>query len=336
MGHLVKKILLIIMSVLITILILFVIIFYRRDLSVEDLEDTYFTTYSNYIDVSIRNLDDQIITINLHYQDYGDVNSDVIVLLHGAFASSHTFNPWALELVELGYRVISIDLPYHGLSGGFTDHITSLRRSAMAVKAILDELEINEVIIGGNSMGGGVSWTFAATYHEQDDFIVKGLVLIDAIYPMQFNEQNRVPDFITSDFFSSIVSKFTPRFLLKSILNNVYGSFNKPSNEAIDRYYDLLRKEGNRKAILINEQENFSIDEGLALLDQIRIANIPVLILWGNEDSWIPVEVSLLFKEKLQLTDEFIIIYDDLGHVPMEEDPSRTLLDLLYFINQLP
>jgi hypothetical protein len=43
----------------------------------------------------------------------------------------------------------------------------------------------------------------------------------------------------------------------------------------------------------------------------------------------------LLFKEKLQLSDEFIIIYDDLGHVPMEEDPSRTLLDLLNFINQL-
>jgi pimeloyl-ACP methyl ester carboxylesterase len=335
MGHLIKKILLIIISVFMSILILFIFIFYRRDLSVEDLEDYYFTSYSNYIDVSIRNLDDQTISINLHYQDYGDINSEVIVLLHGAFASSHTFNPWALELVELGYRVISIDLPYHGLSGAFLDHITSLRRSAMAVKAILDELDISEVIIGGNSMGGGVSWFFAATYHQKDDFLVKGLVLIDSIYPMEYNEQNRIPEFLTSDFFSSILSKFTPRFLLKSILNNVYGSYSKPSDETIDRYYDLLRKEGNRKAILINEQEMFSIDEGLALLEYIRITNIPVLIIWGREDSWIPVEVSSLFKEKLQLPDEFIIIYDDLGHVPMEEDPSRTLLDLLDFIHQL-
>jgi len=90
--------------------------------------------------------------------------------------------------------VISIDLPYHGLSGAFSDNVTSLRRSAAAVKSLLEILDISEVIIGGNSMGGGVSWYFTAAYHNQDNFKVNGLVLIDSIYPMVFGEQNRVPE----------------------------------------------------------------------------------------------------------------------------------------------
>jgi pimeloyl-ACP methyl ester carboxylesterase len=334
MGNVVKKIGFVLLSVIILILVLFVIIFYRKDLKIEDLEDKYFTQYSNYKEVSIFDLNDESISINLHYQDYGSENEEVIVLLHGAFASSHTFNPWALELMELGYRVISIDLPYHGLSGYFLDQVTSLRRSAAVVKALLDSLDIDEIIIGGNSMGGGVSWYFTSEYHQIDTFKVNGLVLIDSIYPMEFNEQGRIPDLLTTDFFASIVSKFTPRFLLKYILDNVYGSYTSPSSEIIDRYYDLLRKEGNRRSILINKQEPTTVEDGISRLEQIKNSLIPVLVLWGEQDSWIPIDVSSLFKETLDLEDEFIIIYNDLGHVPMEEDPSRTLLDLLDFINQ--
>lgn len=309
-------------------------VFFRSDLELSELEDVYFTEHSQYKTVMIQSLEQQDLEILIHYQDVGLAGDPVIVLLHGAFASSHTFIPWAESLVSLGYRIIMIDLPYHGLSGGFSDHVTSLRRSAAVVKAILDSLSIDQVVIGGNSMGGGVSWYFTSLYHGNDGFMVKGLVLIDAVFPSISGgrPQSALFDLVSGEPYASVFSQMTPRFLLGAILKGVYGSASVLETETINRYYDLLRRAGNRKAILINTQE--VIDTSTAL-STISTMDIPVLVMWGSEDSWIPVSTVDLFKSYLQLNDEDIVIYPGLGHVPMEENPELTLPDLLSFLSGL-
>jgi pimeloyl-ACP methyl ester carboxylesterase len=316
------------------LLLIAVVVFYRSDLELSDLEATYFTENSHYITLMISSLDQDDLEIDIHYQDVGSVDDPVIVLLHGAFASSHTFIPWSETLISSGYRVIMIDLPYHGLSGGFRDQITSLRRSAHVVKALLDALSIDQVVIGGNSMGGGVSWYFASIFHGVDDFEVTGLVLIDAVFPSLTGGRpmNGIFNLISNDPYASFFSKMTPKFLLGSILGGVYGSESELESETLNRYYDLLRRTGNRKAILVNTQED--IDTSLSL-SNILTDGIPVLIMWGNEDSWIPVSTTNLFKEALQLSDDDIIIYEGLGHVPMEENPTLTVIDLLSFLSNL-
>lgn len=308
------------------------LLFYRSDLSQVSLEEKYFTENSHYLKVSIPTLDNQdMIEIDLHYQDFGDEADEVIVLLHGAFASSHTFIPWKDRLVDENYRVILIDLPYHGLSGGFSDHVTSLRRSSYAVKAILDALHITSLYIGGNSMGGGVSWYFTGLFHDSQ-FDVKGLILIDSIYPSTSNGRPDGFDILTRPFILNIASKMTPRFLLKNILAGVYGSASILEDETVDRYYDLLRKEGNRQAILSNTQEPLSTNHLESMLEHIHINDIPVLIMWGDEDSWIPVETVSLFESVLINAES--IIYEGLGHVPMEENPLLTVEDLIIFLKK--
>jgi pimeloyl-ACP methyl ester carboxylesterase len=54
------------------------------------------------------------------------------------------------------------------------------------------------------------------------------------------------------------------------------------------------------------------------------------LILWGREDMWIPVHNayrfhSLLINSKLK-------IYPKVGHLPMEEIPEESLLDVMNFL----
>jgi pimeloyl-ACP methyl ester carboxylesterase len=326
----ITKLALIFLSMLILILL---VVFYRPDLSLNQLEDKYFTEFSHYYTAVIQDLENQELEINIHYIDIGNENDSVIVLLHGAFSSSHTFLPWAYELEGLGYRILLIDLPYHGLSSGFTDQVASIRRSAAVIKNLLDFLEVQEIFIGGNSMGGGVSWMFAGLYHG-DLFQVRGVILIDAIFP---NSQSGRPErlsFLTQPLISNIASQMTPKFLLKWILQGVYGSESSLEKETLMRYYELLRKQGNRIAILTNTQETMELDQQLSILNRLQEESIPVLIMWGEEDSWIPVSVAQLFKEQLNLPDENIIIYTGLGHVPMEEDPMRTLVDLISFLSQ--
>ena len=331
------RIIKILAAILLMLTLVVTIVFVRFDISRERLDAKYFTDYSHDVTLSILTLEGQTIDIDIHYQDFGSINDPVVVLLHGAFASSHTFTPWAEMLVLEGYRVLAIDLPYHGLSGGFMDQVTSQRRSAAVVKTLLDQLEIDSIIIGGNSMGGGVSWYFTSEYHGVDGFEVKGLVLISAVYPgMQGGGgPARMQRILASRIITGVVSKMTPRFILNAILDGVYGSGSTLEEETVTRYYELLRRSGNRQAILRNTREEDLGISGEERLLLIRDAGIPVLVMWGLEDTWVPVELAYAFEETLMLEETDLIIYEDIGHVPMEEQPARTLIDLLVFINQI-
>ena len=51
-----------------------------------------------------------------HVRDEGNPGGPVLVLVHGSNASLHTWEPWVAELGDT-YRIISMDLPGHGLTG---------------------------------------------------------------------------------------------------------------------------------------------------------------------------------------------------------------------------
>jgi pimeloyl-ACP methyl ester carboxylesterase len=238
-------------------------------------------------------------------------------------------------LVASDWRVIAIDLPNHGLTGNFSDNTISQRRSAAVVKAVIDELEITSCVIGGNSMGGGVAWEFASEFHGIEGFSVNGLILIDAVYPdMGSGAPESIEAIRKLPIIVDILSKMTPRPLLKSILKGVYGSESTTDDLTVDRYYDLLRMDGHREALIMAQQET-SVETALTpleRLERIKNAAIPVLVLWGLEDAWISVDYAFRFQTLLNLPDTSVLIYTGLGHVPMEENPNDTGADLLAFL----
>ena len=56
----------------------------------------------------------------------------------------------------------------------------------------------------------------------------------------------------------------------------------------------------------------------------------PTLILWGREDSLIAVDLAYQFDAALPLST--LVVYDDVGHVPMEEIPAQSAADVLAFL----
>ncbi len=323
-----------IVLIFLSIILLLSLILFRGDISYVDAIDLFSEEESEFFETDVLGLDQKNHEITIHYLDYGHPEDTPIVLLHGAFSSALTFEPWKDELIQNGYRVILVDLPYHGLSTGFGDQVTSIRRSAEVVMNLLTHLNISSFYIGGNSMGGGVSWYLTGTYHGVNQVNVLGLILIDSIYPTNASgaPESGFINVLSSDLVAPLVSKMTPRFFFKQLLNGVYGSYTSPSDQVIDRYYSMLRVNGHRLSILQNSSEDISTEDQMTILEKIVSENIPVLILWGEEDTWISVETTELFKETLDLAAEDIIIYPDLGHVPMEEDPERTILDVIDFL----
>ncbi len=58
----------------------------------------------------------------------------------------------------------------------------------------------------------------------------------------------------------------------------------------------------------------------------------PTLILWGKEDQWAPLENAERFNELIP--DSKVVVYEDVGHVPMEEAPERSAGDALKFLSK--
>ena len=116
-----------------------------------------------------------------------------------------------------------------------------------------------------------------------------------------------------------------PPSLVRKSLEDVYFQDELINDELVDRYFEMLLRTGNRQAFIDRVREIMSIDT-----DQISQIETPTMILWGAEDTWIPVENAQLFSEALP--NDTLIIFEKLGHVPMEEAPELTLRPVMDFI----
>jgi pimeloyl-ACP methyl ester carboxylesterase len=255
----------------------------------------------------------------VHLRDEGPRDDPLpIVLVHGTSASLHTWEGWVRAL-KGQRRVITFDLPGFGLTGPFAGQYAAddYRGDTYAgfVLDLLDALKIDRVVLGGNSLGGEVAWRTAYAAPQR----VAALVLVDAAgpaftpidIPLGF-QLARVPGL-------NRLSEWTlPRPLVEQSVASVYGDPSKVTPALVDRYFELTLREGNRRALRLRMQGlvNGEHAERIATLKQ------PTLILWGGRDRLIPPATGQVFKQ--QIAGSQLVIFEELGHVPQEEDPSRS------------
>ena len=254
---------------------------------------------------------------------------EAIVLLHGTSASLHTWQGWTQALSD-EYCVVSMDLPGFGLTGPYTDESTkySSANYAKFVIQVLNSLNLKQapqLTLAGNSLGGKIAWRTAILYPEY----VQKLILIDAAgYPA-------TPKHIPLGFklakypaLTPVLSRILPREVVKKSILSVYADDTKVDEALVDRYYNLTLRQGNRKALnrRLRDTDNESDPK------QIKQLDLPTLIIWGAQDDLIPVENAALFHR--DIANSQLKIFDDLGHVPHEEDPVATVKVAKNFLQQ--
>lgn len=256
----------------------------------------------------------------VHYRDEGDKDAFPLLLLHGAFSSLHTYNGWAKEL-RGHFRIIRIDMPGFGLTGPNVrgNHTMSMYKRCIAT--VLDRLDVKKCHIVGSSLGGWVSWEFALDYPER----IEKMVLMGAA---GFLDKRNIPlpfKMARTPFVSRVARYAIKRRILEQFVNQVYYNQAKVSEALIDRYYDLFTREGNPKIFF--EMANTEYEESTDLLKHIKT---PTLLMWGKHDKWIPVENAYRFERRLKNSE--IVIYENCGHLPMEELPRRSAKDVRLFL----
>lgn len=263
--------------------------------------------------------------LKVHVRDEGPRNDPTpIVLIHGTSASLHTWEGWVAALKEQR-RVITMDLPGFGLTGPNAQGDYRSEAYTRFVLDLMDALGVQRFVLGGNSLGGGIAWqTAVAAPHR-----VERLILVDAAgYPLQ---SQSVPIGFTvarTPGLSKLMEFILPRKMVEASVRNVYGDPSRVTPELVDRYQQLTLREGNRHALVSRfRQSNFG-----AYAPLIKTVNVPTLILWGGRDRLIPVADAHRFQQDIVGSE--LIIFEDLGHVPHEEDPARTVRVVQKFLKR--
>jgi len=267
--------------------------------------------------------------LNVHYRDQGDPNGEPIIFIHGSNASLHTWENVISEMPP-NYRLISLDLPGHGLTGAHPSLDYSISGFFDALDSVIAELELAEqkLTLVGNSMGGWVSWRYALEHPER----VKSLVLIDAAGApsKQKPPLNLGFRMMRNPLIRPLTQQITPRWIIRKSLEQTVYDPKIVSEDLVDQYWELLRFPGNRKATSLRATTSRETDLFGNRLNEIQT---PTLILWGEEDQLIFVSSAHIFDRELNNSE--LITYPNIGHLPMEENPLEVARDITSFLETL-
>ncbi len=308
-----------VLAVLIALLMLAFVVFRTPDTDPTEMRAKYAAEPSQFVEIGDG--------VNVHLRDEGPRDAPAIILLHGSNADLHTWGPWVDGLKET-YRVIRFDQVGHGLTGAAPDGDYSTDAFVADIDEVADALGLDRFILGGNSMGGSHTVAYAMKHAARLD----GIILVDAGGADIKKEGGGNIGFsiARTPVLNLLMEHITPRSLVKQSFEQSVFNQSIVTEDAVDRYWEMLRYPGNRRATIAR------FSRGWAGFDaqSVSAIDVPALIIWGTEDALIPPEAGRWYDE--QLPNSTLVEYEEIGHLPHEEAAQPTLSDLKSWLLNLP
>lgn len=274
----------------------------------------------------------QFITLPLgervHLRDQGNQQGRVILLLHGTSSSLHTWENWVAALGDT-YRIITVDLPGHGLTGPIPGCDYSVECSVRMIEDLREHLGLAHFIIGGNSFGGNIAWRYALANPADVD----GLILSNASGGPGLDAPASTLAFRLAGIpiANHLLEIITPRAMVEKGLQDAVHGQSIVTEAKIDRYWALTLRPGNRRALRMRFQAK---ERGPLFHQDLANMQIPTLILWGREDQFVSLADGEWFARTI--AGAKMAIYDDVGHLPMIEVPNLSAADVRSFLQNIP
>jgi len=252
-------------------------------------------------------------------------DTPTILLLHGTASSLHTWEGW-VKAMSPSWRVVRLDLPGFGLTGPYPSGDYSPAATVDFLERFADAAGLKRFVIAGSSLGGQAAWRYALRRPDR----ISGLILIDATgYPQNLSTTSAVALQLAAMPVISELMRWAPiEGMVESSLKDVYVDDSLVTPELVSRYSDLMRRPGNRVA-LGDRARSAQPSTGW---EQLRQLKVPTLIMWGAQDTWVPLSMGERFRQDIPGSE--LIVYPNLGHLPMEEDPVTTARDAMAFLRR--
>jgi non-heme chloroperoxidase len=233
-----------------------------------------------------------------------------IVFLHGVMAGSRFFIHQQSKLAD-AYRPITLDFRGHGRSSkpelGHT-----VPQYARDVHAVLKQLELEDVILVGWSMGATVAWEYIDQFGTDR---LQGLVVVDmaaAAYQWEDYEYGSTDLARLTNVLE--LAQTDHSTLVESILERIFKD--PVSTETWNMAFD----EGTRTPPPIKSTIVFDYTMR-DYRDVLPGVDLPALVCAGSDEKWRTV-AAVKYVSELLPNAEFEV-FEDSGHCPFLEEPVR-------------
>lgn len=246
-----------------------------------------------------------------HYLEGGPADGEVLLLLHG-FGGDKDNWPLYARYFNGSYRIIVPDLPGFGDSDIDFDADYTVTIQTERLHAFVHALNVGNLHIAGNSMGGAIALKYALDY--PDDLQSLTLICNAGVIGEEKSELELRSERGENPLVVSTMAEFEEliRFIMyrrmpvPAVVKRVLSDRAIERREFLDRIFWSLFDEFRREPL--NEQ-----------LPQLAV---PTLIVWGRQDRLI--DVSCADVMAASIPNNRCVVFDNAGHIPMIERPAAT------------
>lgn len=232
-----------------------------------------------------------------------------LCLVHGAGGSAGAWIRQQEGLADTA-RVIALDLPGHGESGG--EGCREIETYAAVVRGFIDAMKLSKVILGGHSMGGAVAQAVTLAHPE----LLAGLLLVGTgarlrVLPQIFERLER-------DYPEGV--RFVTGLALAA------GTAPELADSLIRQTLRIPQ------AVMIGDFRACDRFDVMARLTELRLPTL--IISGGDEDRLTPPKYAHFFRERIATSRLALIL--EAGHYVQLERPEETTAVIREFLATLP
>ena len=267
--------------------------------------------------------------VQLYYKDWGPKNGPVVTFSHGWPLNSDSWDAQMMFLAEHGYRVVAHDRRGHGRSsqpwdGNDMDHY------ADDLATVINSLDLKDVTLVGFSTGGGEVARYIGRHGTGR---VKKAVLISAVPPFMLKTADN-PGGVPIEVFDGMrKAQLENRAqFYKDVPSGPFYGFNRPGakpNQAMIDAWWVQGMQGGQK----NTYDSIAAFSATDFRGDLKRFNVPTLIIHGDDDQVVPIDVGGRMSAKL-IPGAKLIVYPGAPHGLTETHKDKVNQDLLTFLQQ--
>jgi len=263
--------------------------------------------------------------VYLRIRDYGE--GQPVILIHGWPLSNEMWEYQIEHLVNNNFRVITYDRRGFGKSAQPWD---SYDYDALTddLKAVIDQLELTDVVLVGFSMGGGEVVRYFSRHGGNN---VSKAVLISSVTPFLLKTEDN-PEGVPQEKNDEMAKQIREDRIgfLDGFGKDFFGVglLNKPLSTPLLEYYRMLASFASPRATLECAKAFSTTD----FREEMVTVKVPTLIIHGDADKTVPIDISSHKAAKL-IPDARYVVYEGSPHGLFYTDKEKLNKDLVDFIN---
>ena len=254
--------------------------------------------------------------LNFRYLEWGKPENPVILMLHGFAQQAHSWDFVALSFADR-YRIIALDQRGHGDSDWATDGDYTPETQEKDIAAIVKELNLQDMILFGLSMGGRNAFTYAAKNPNN----IRGLVVVDSAPEIISKGTKNIKNFIEQedeldsiDAFVDRVIKYNPRRDPVQIRGSIVNNLKELPNGMWTWKYDKILRSKNRFGSHSNPETSKRL---WGHLEQLKC---PTLVVRGEQSDMVATDIANDMCARIPKSQLSVI--QNAGHLVTGDNPS--------------